>query len=84
VETNVYAHLYTHVAVTTGNNAARYWAFGREPTDGVGSVVLPDSADGVTRLSWLEMRALAVKLLAEPQVTDADGMITTPVIANGE
>jgi hypothetical protein len=62
------------------------YAYGREPPDGIESVVLPDDADGMSALSWVEMRALAVRLLAEPQATDADGVITNtpPVITNGK
>jgi hypothetical protein len=61
------------------------YAFGREPPEGIESVVLPDSAEGISALSWLEMRALAVKLLAEPQATDAENAITSgvPTITNG-
>jgi O-acetyl-ADP-ribose deacetylase (regulator of RNase III) len=55
------------------------YAFGREVPDGIESVVLPDSADGISALSWIEMRALAVRLLAEPQATDAENAITNVV-----
>jgi hypothetical protein len=62
------------------------YAYGREPPDGIENVVLPDSADGMSTLSWLEMRALAVRLVAEPPATNASGTITntTPGVTNAD
>jgi len=52
------------------------YAYGREPPHDLESVVLPESSDAVADLTWVEMRALAVKLLSDMPLIENDA--TTP------